>query len=187
MKYLKRFNESVIGSPLLKLSNNIDIDMMSIIESKIPYGRNILEISCGNGSDALYLKEKGYGVVCTEINPEYCQNAISHGVDCIQHDTKDKFPFEDKQFDLVYSRLGLHYFEEEDLINIFMEISRITNYLLFSVKLTNNIQTGKIIFTSDIYQNLVENDFKIESSQIKNGSLYGIQSKWMEILAKSKH
>jgi len=185
MKYLKRFNEAVIGSPLLKLSNNVDIDMMKIIESKISSG-NILEISCGNGSDAFYLKNKGYNVVCTELNPEYCQNSISHGVDCIEHDSKDQFPFENKQFDLVYSRLGIHYFEEEDLVNIFKEINRISNYLLFSVKLTDNVQTGKIIFTSDTWRNLVKTNFDMESSEIKEGDLYGVQSKWLEILAKSK-
>ena len=131
------------------------------------------------------IKNKGYDVVCTEINPEYCHNSISKGLNCLQHDTRDPFPFKDKQFDLVYSRLGLHYFEKDDLVKIFKELSRITNYLLITVKLTDNVSTGKIIFNSNTWKDLVSNNFDIEDINIKNGNLYGIQSQWLEILSKS--
>ena len=122
----------------------------------------------------------------TEINNDYVENAIKIGINCINHNTKNKFPFRNNEFDLTYSRLGLHYFTLEELENIFSEIHRISKYLLFSVKLVNDIPTGKIILSKNDWINLVEKNFNIISNQVKNGILYDNQSNWLEILAIKK-
>lgn len=184
MRYLKTYEH--FGSPLLKLNDNIDYDLIDLVKSCVPKGTSILEISCGNGSDAKYLEKSGYKVICTDINPEYVKNVNSIGIECIQHDTKDKFPFSDKQFGLVYSRLGLHYFTPEELDKIFEELSRIGNKLVFSVKLVNDIQTNKVILTEDLWKNIVNKYYNIEEFEVKEGNLYGSPSKWLEILAGTK-
>lgn len=175
-----------IKESLLKLENNIDMDMIQKIESVIDPPSKILEISCGNGSDALYLKNLGFDIKATEINNDYVENAIKIGINCINHNTKNKFPFRNNEFDLTYSRLGLHYFTLEELEGIFSEIHRISKYLLFSVKLVNDIPTGKIILSKNDWTYLVEKNFNIISSQVKNGILYDNQSNWLEILAIKK-
>lgn len=171
-------------SPLLKLRDNVDYELIKLIESLLPNKGTILEISCGNGADALELLKRGYVVFGTENNQKYA-DFVNQKIDCIKHDTRNKFPYDDNSFDLVYSRLGLHYFTEEELKSIFEDISRITKeYLVFTVKLVNDIQTGKTIFNKETWERLVSKDFKIVSSNIKEGILYDNQSKWLEMVVK---
>lgn len=190
MKYIlsKRIfeNQSELNkqSPLLDLSDNVDYELIGLIESLIPNGSKILEISCGNGADALELSQRGYDISATEYNQQYA-DFVGQKINCIKHDTRNKFPFTDNSFDLVYSRLGLHYFSEPELESIFEDISRITKgYLVFTVKLVNDIQTGKTIFNKETWEDLVSNEFEIVSSEVKEGILYDNQSKWLEIVAK---
>jgi len=189
MKYLlnrKIFeNQSELNkqAPLLKLDGNADIELIEKIQSLISSG-TILEISCGNGADALELLKRGYLVFGTENNQQYADH-VNQKINCIKHDTKNRFPFPDNTFDLVYSRLGLHYFSESELQSIFKEISRITKeYLVFTVKLVNDIQTGKTIFNKETWENLASEEFEIISSTEKEGILYDNQSKWLEMVVK---
>jgi hypothetical protein len=180
LKTYKKFYES-IGSPLLDLSNNVDQHLISQIQKSVKPPASILEISCGNGVDSLQLQELGFKVTCTELNPEYVQNAKDLGLNCIQHDTKNKFPFSDKEFDLIYSRLGLHYFTEEELNSIFSELQRIGKKVLITVKVVDDIKTGKVILTPDKWNEIISKFFDIRVFEIKEGELYGNQSKWIEI------
>jgi SAM-dependent methyltransferase len=184
MKYLKTFFETY--KPLLDLVNNVDNDLLDKIKNILPSG-DILEISCGNGADAIELKKLGYTVTCTDNNKYYVDHIKKH-VNSILHDTRDTFPFSDKQFDLVFSRLGLHYFDKDDLEKIFSEINRISkSYLVFSVKLTNDdLSSDKVIISENDWVGLVEKYYKIESKEIKEGLLYGSPSKWLEIVANKR-
>lgn len=185
MKHLKSFGLFENSSPLLQLTKNVDFDLIHKIQSLIK-SDTILEISCGNGADALYLSEHGFDVTATDNNSEYV-DFVDQFIDCYLHDTKNKFPFKDEQFDLVYSRLGLHYFTPQELVNIFGEISRITKkYLVYSVKLVNDIQAGKVILDEHTWLELTRDKFEILSSEVKTGLLYGNESKWLEVVAIKK-
>jgi ubiquinone/menaquinone biosynthesis C-methylase UbiE len=183
---IKKYYQFITESALLKLKDNVDMDMISKIQSVIKPPSKILEISCGNGADSLYLKNLGYEVTSTEINDDYVNNALKLGIKCIKHDTKNDLPFKDNEFDLVYSRLGIHYFTKPELSKIFSEIRRVSNQLLFSVKLVDDISTGKIILSEDDWIQLTEDKFTISNTEIKNGILYGSQTNWIEILAIGK-
>lgn len=179
--------EEPMNESLLNLTDNVDYEMIKKIESVVNKGGSILEVSCGNASDALFLKKKGYKVTCTEISNDYYQNAIEKGLDCILHDTREPFPFEFNQFDLIYSRLGLHYFTKEELVDILNELSRIGKKLLFSVKIEDdNFRTGKVILSPEDWKELLSKDWNIELFEEKSGELYGSKSKWLEILATKK-
>lgn len=182
MKYLKKWG---LFESLLDLQNNVDKHLIYIIESNVKNGGRILEVSCGNGADSLYLKELGYSVKCTEFNKDFIENAKKVGLDCIDHDTRNKFPFSDNEFDLVYSRLGLHYFTESELDSIFKELSRIGNKLLITVKIEEDeFKTGKIILSPEKWSDIINKYYDIELFNIKEGNLYGKPSRWIEILAK---
>jgi ubiquinone/menaquinone biosynthesis C-methylase UbiE len=165
---------------------------MNVIESIVSKGSSILEVSCGNASDSMYLKNSGYNVTCTDINETYCSNAIDKGLNCIQHDTKNKFPFSDREFDLVYSRLGLHYFSEDELVSIFRELRRITKKILFTVKyeeseglnMFGQQNTGKVFLDKEEWKKVVSQFFNIKNFEVKEGTLYGSPSKWLEIEAE---
>lgn len=182
MKILKYYK--FLESKLLNISNNVDEELISKIEKLISPPSNILEISCGNGADSIYLSKKGYDITCTDNNTDYVNNAIDKGLDCVYHDTLNKFPFDNNSFDLVYSRLGLHYFTLNELDNIFKEISRITSkYVVFSIKTLDDIKTGKVILTKETWKDITEKYFNIISFEEKSGILYDNQSKWIEITA----
>lgn len=184
MKRIKSFKlfES-IGSPLLDLSNNIDRDLINKIKQNYKPGSKILEVSCGNAADAAELNKLGYDITCTDLNPEYVMRAQELGLNCIEHDTKKEFPFSSGQFDLIYSRLGLHYFTEEELYSIFSELKRIGKSILMTVKVVDDIKTSKVILTPDKWNEIISNFFDIKSFEIKEGILYNNKSKWIEIYA----
>lgn len=43
--------------------------------------------------DSIHLQSLGYDIKCTELDPNYVKNAQDLGLDCIQHNTQDRFPF----------------------------------------------------------------------------------------------
>lgn len=191
--YIKKYNDFILESQpyvapiLLNLKDNVDMSLMGDIESFATVGDKILEISCGNGADANYLKSIGYDITCTELNDVYVNHCKGLGLDIIKHNTESPFPFTDKQFDITYSRLGLHYFSNESLILIFNEIARITKkYLIYTVKLVDDIPTGKIILSKEEWESITLNKFEIVSSNKKSGLLYGSQCNWLEVIAKVK-
>jgi ubiquinone/menaquinone biosynthesis C-methylase UbiE len=151
-----------IGSPLLDIKDNVDNLLISKIKKEIKIGDKLLEISCGNGSDSYYLMSLGYDVICTEINDKYIGNAISIGLNCIKHNTIDKFPFNDNEFEIIYSRLELHYFTEEELYRIFKELKRIGKKILITVKIVDDIKTGKIILTENKWYEIISGFFEIK-------------------------
>jgi SAM-dependent methyltransferase len=190
MKWIKTYKlfesqkDHTNNSPLLNLENNVDNHLMSIIQENLQIGSNILEVSCGNAADSLYLKEIGYNVKCTEFDDSYVKNANDLGLECIKHDTRMRFPYSDNQFDLVYSRLGLHYFTEEELDSIFSELSRIGDGLLITVKIEEDFyKTGKIILSPEKWFEIINKYYNIEIFDVKEGLLYDKKSKWIEILA----
>ena len=185
MKYLKTYKLFETTSVLLALKDNTDNELLSKVKSLVNPGDKILDIACGNGADAIELSKLGYDVVATDLDNGYIDFVNSQGVECIKHDTREKFPFSDGEFDLIYSRLGLHYFSQEELREIFKELNRLTDKLVFTVKLVNDIPTGKVIFTEDTWKELVSEQFNIISAEVKEGILYSNQSKWLEIVAEN--
>lgn len=183
MRYLKKYE--AFNSPLLNLENNIDKHLISIITDNFKIGSNILEVSCGNAADSLYLKELGYNIKCTELDDNYVENAKNLELDCIKHDTTHKFPYNNDEFDLVYSRLGLHYFSQSQLDSIFSELSRIGMSILITVKVEeDSFKTGKVILSPQKWNEIINKYFNIEFFDIKEGLLYDKPSKWIEIFAK---
>lgn len=176
-----KFNES-----LLSLKGNVDHELISKIVEIVPKGGKILEISCGNCADSLYLKNLGYEVVATELDPNYVKNANDLGIKCIQHDTKESFPFKNGEFNLVYSRLSLHYFSDSELVKIFSEIRRISKSIVFTVKIQDdNLKTGKVIHPPKFWKELTQTFFEISNFEIHKGKLYGQDSTWLEVVASA--
>jgi len=184
IKSFRKFNEN---SSLLDIKGNVDSDLISKIQKILPNGGSILEISCGNGQDSLKLLEMGYEVKATEIDQNYVQNAKKLGIDCILHDTRNPLPFNRGEFDLVYSRLSLHYFTEEELVKIFSDIRRVSRSIIFTVKTQDDkLKTGKVIYPPKFWMDIVENFFNIISFDINSGKLYGEDSTWLEVAGSVK-
>lgn len=158
----------------------MDNKFVDKVANKLPKGSKILDIGYGDGSEAIYLSEKGFDVYGTDIRENDKSDLFKH----ITHNTKDPFPFEDNYFDLVYARLSLHYFSKEELSKIFKEIYRISkSYFIFTCKTDQGgYNSGKKFFTLEEWVDIVEAaGFKIYDKEKKSGQLYGKDSNWIEI------
>lgn len=93
------------------------------------------------------------------------------------NDTRNKFPYKDEEFDLIYSRLGLHYFTESELDSIFSELSRIGNKLLITVKIEEDyFKTGKIILSPEKWFEIISKYYKIEIFNKKGCYMISLQN-----------
>ena len=198
MKYLKRFLESKTA-PLINMGDTKDNELLDKVAGLARHkGKKILEIACGNGSDAIALYNMGFDVTATDSNQEYVDHInqevenskveVDRGkIKAILHDTRKSFPATDGKFDLVFSRLGLHYFTEEELKEIFADIYRITKlygHLVFTVKLTDDGKWGKKVLPTETWVKIVEESgFEIMNNETKSGKLYGEENTWLEVIA----
>ena len=105
-------------------------------EKEIAFPRNatICDLGGGTGTDSMYFLQKGHRVVLVDIADEPLTKAeararelgFSDMLKTVQCDFSfGKLPLEDDSFDVVYSRLALHYFESKILSLLFAEIYRI--------------------------------------------------------------
>ncbi|GLY53062.1 class I SAM-dependent methyltransferase [Lentzea sp. NBRC 102530] len=88
----------------------------------------VMELGCGRGHDARYFAECGHSVVATDISPVALREAKSLGGDAVTYvaaDMTSSLPAGDECFDVVYSRLSLHYFTDDVTRRVLSEIHRV--------------------------------------------------------------
>lgn len=92
-----------------------------------PKTSKILEIGTGKGDDAKYLKDLGYDVTAIDFSEEGINQARKKYKDIsfMNVDIVNSLPFPDNSFDVVYSQMALHYFDEQKTKEIFKEIDRV--------------------------------------------------------------
>ncbi|NQV12604.1 class I SAM-dependent methyltransferase [Candidatus Uhrbacteria bacterium] len=101
----------------------------SIAIEHFPESGKVIDLGAGLGQDSIFFAQSGYNVILTDINAKAFEVArkIAGDLDIDYEvvDLQDPLPFDDSIFDVVYSHLGLHYFNEEDTRGIFKEIHRV--------------------------------------------------------------
>lgn len=92
----------------------------------------ILSLGDGQGQDSRFFSEKGYKVLATDIsedaldiNKQKLKESGIENVSIQKLDLKEKFPFKNNIFDIVYSHLSIHYFDYNITSKIFNEIRRV--------------------------------------------------------------
>jgi SAM-dependent methyltransferase len=148
--------------------NNIDK-----ISSIIKRGK-VLDVGVGDGSNALYFDKKGYdvyGIDISDVAINKIKDILPNNTWILQDISEGKLPFREGMFDIIFSRLSLHYFNDEQTSNILDEFHRtITmNGLLFvSVKIVNvgGINTGKSMRTKEQWDELISKRFEIIESNV---------------------
>ncbi|HEX8226320.1 MAG TPA: class I SAM-dependent methyltransferase [Candidatus Saccharimonadales bacterium] len=106
------------------------------MEKEVLFPRNSLvcDLGGGTGTDSIYFATKGHDVTLVDIADEPLAKAenqsrnsgIDHKIEAVQCDfSLGALPLPDKYYDVVYSRLALHYFESQVLSRLFAEIYRI--------------------------------------------------------------
>jgi len=167
------------------------IDKPSIFATQIikyfPERGTLLDLGAGQGQDSRYFAEKGYKVLCTDFSDFALKIAKEKAekqklnINFLNVDISKKFPIKTGEFDIVYSHLGLHYWNEEVTHKIFEEIYRVSKpggivAALFNSQSDPEIKEFKKIeenlyydpkgllksyFTSDYLKKFIKNKFDI--------------------------
>lgn len=103
-------------------------------EKLFPRASRVCDLGGGTGTDSIYFASKGHDVVLVDIADEPLSKAnikaeqadLKHKITTQQCDfTGGTIPLPSDSYDVVYSRLALHYFESAILSQIVAEIYRI--------------------------------------------------------------
>lgn len=174
----------------------------------IPNNSTILELGCGAGNDSFGFAAAGHTVLATDFSDvAITKNKQLYKVAPKLHfevlDISQPFPFPDKQFHVVYSRLSLHYFTDVITKQIFDNIFRVLKpqgYLCFICKSVDDPLYGKgtqietnmfelnghvrHFFDTNYVTTLLQNKFSI--NKIENGqeNFYGSTSACIKVIAK---
>lgn len=116
-----------------------------------PTTGKLLDLAAGQGQDSLFFAEKNYAVTSTDQN----QTALKISKEKSSKksllittqlvDLNDNLPFKDSSFDIVYSHLGLHYFNQAKTKEIFNEIHRVLKSGGIFAALFNTIEDPEIL------------------------------------------
>lgn len=84
-----------------------------------------LDLGCGIGQYSKWFMENGYEVVSSDISKIALEKVKDFNSNIINVDMREKLPFEDNKFDVVFANLSIHYFSNSDTKNLMNEIKRI--------------------------------------------------------------
>lgn len=124
------WNKSTFERPQNRKPSNYAIDK----EKMFPRNSVICDLGGGDGTDSLYFLEKGHKVYLYDISDiglkraeesakkkGFADKLVAKQIDL----SEDNIPAEDNFFDVVYSRLSLHYFYPKRIAEILKDVYRI--------------------------------------------------------------
>lgn len=169
----------------------------------------ILELGCGVGNDSIYFATSGHQIIATDFSDiaiEKNKKRFGSNSNLAFQilDMNQTFSFGDKEFDVVYARLSLHYFTDDRTGKIIGEIYRVlkpNGYLCFICKSVNDSAYGKgreiekdmfeiegharHFFSEEYALSLLEKKFKIEKMESGNDKFYGGDSSFVKVIAQA--
>lgn len=175
----------------------------------VPPGSRILELGCGEGTDATAFAALGHDVTATDfVAGLIARNRERHGGDprldfrLLRID--EPFPFGEGAFDAVYAHLTLHYFTAAVTTSVFREIRRVLRpggLLMFACKSDRDPLYGRGVriepdmfkldgkvrhFFSEAYARAcLAEGFALDRLESRSGRLYGAPSAWITTIARA--
>jgi len=126
-----------------------------------PETGRILDLGAGQGQDTRLFAEKGFLVVSTDFSIkalEIAKSKTNPKLDILYEivDLQEDLPYEDNSFDVVYSHMAIHYFDDLTTQKIINEILRVLKTggilaLLLNSKTDPEINCSKLI-SEDLYE-----------------------------------
>ena len=104
-----------------------------------------LDLGCGIGQFSKWFMEHGYEVVSSDISNIALEKVKEFNSNVVNADMREKLPFEDDKFDVVFANLSIHYFSDSDTKKIMNEIKRILKKDGLFIGSVNGIQGLKKI------------------------------------------
>ena len=132
--------------------------------------RNILDLGAGQGQDSIFFASLGHSVTALDFSP-YAINKLDEikvergipNITTVTHDLSKALPFADNLFNVVYSHLGVHFFNDEFTRKIFIEIARVMTpggLLCVLANSTDDPEYGEGVKIEENYFELKKGDFK---------------------------
>ena len=115
-------NADWIDKPSLFVSQVVDL---------LPKEGKLLDLGAGQGQDSRFFARAGYKVISTDLNEAALSLSKAKADDDVSDlefkvvDIGKKFSFDDQSYDVVYSHLGLHYFDKQTTRGVLEEIKRV--------------------------------------------------------------
>jgi SAM-dependent methyltransferase len=106
----------------------------------LPYKGLCLDLGCGIGQYTKWFMNNGYEVISSDISKIALEKVKEFNNNVVNIDMREKLPFEDNIFDLVFANLSIHYFSDKDTKNIINEIKRILKKDGLFIGSVNSIQ-----------------------------------------------
>lgn len=104
-----------------------------------------LDLGCGIGQFSKQLIKYGYDVISADISDIALNKVKDFNENVVKLDMRDKLPFQDNEFDLVFANLSIHYFSDEDTRKLMLEIKRILKEDGLFIGSVNGIEGLKVI------------------------------------------
>lgn len=100
--------------------------------SYFPNHGSVIDLGGGQGQDSRYFSDLGFKVTLVDYSDvalyyfeRKSDTETRNKIINIKHDLREPLPFEDESYDVVYSHLALHYFDNKTTYKLFDEIYRI--------------------------------------------------------------
>lgn len=88
-------------------------------------GGTCLDLGCGIGQFSKWFIENGYEVISSDISKIALEKVKEFNSNIVNVDMREKLPFDDNKFDVVFANISIHYFSDSDTKNLMNEIKRI--------------------------------------------------------------
>jgi ubiquinone/menaquinone biosynthesis C-methylase UbiE len=153
-----------------------------------PKQGKVLDLGAGQGCDSRFFAQQGYKVTWfdsseTALNlaKEKAHKAQINDIEFVRSDMSKKLPFDDNSFDIAYSNIAIHYFDEATTKNLFNEVYRVLKpegilaYLVNSMsdpEVNSFKQIGKYLYLDPL--GLQKRYFTIEYAREKAEGLFEI-------------
>lgn len=91
----------------------------------LPQGGLALDLGCGLGQYSRRLMEYGYSVIPVDISELAINEVLRFNANAVCADMRERLPFEDSWFDLVFANLSIHFFSDRETRALISEVERI--------------------------------------------------------------
>ncbi len=108
-------------------------------------GNICLDLGCGIGQYSKWFIENGYKVISSDISQLALDKVKEFNENVVRLDMREKLPFEDNMFDIVFANLSIHYFSDLITKSLMNEIKRILKKDGLFIGSVNGMEGLKVI------------------------------------------
>ena len=127
---------------------NLELEDDFWIEDYTNYLNNsglCLDLGCGIGQYSKWFMNHDYKVISSDISKIALDKVKEFNDNVVNLDMREKLPFEDNEFDVVFANLSIHYFSDLETKNLMKEIKRILKKDGLFVGSVNGIEGLEVI------------------------------------------